>query len=341
MGEAARKPITTIEGLEKDGQLHPVQQAFLDEKVMQCGYCTSGMIMTTVGLLTVRPEPSDEEIRRLLAGPHLPMRDLFAHYCCRSACGKVHAGGALMRTSQSLSPNRLTPSLDKTGAVSPVPGKEDRPEGEVVPATLEPERYELNARPTYHFGMPRRDFFKVLGGGIAVFCLLDQTLTGQEAGRSGHWLGTSLPQDISAWLHVNENGEVTVFTKPEVGRDIRTSLTQAVAEARRLLFPPLARIQAVQRLAAGHRGVPLPRPGAMVAGSRTRGGPCLRALRRYGFNGEDRSERCLNCPHKGKCEFFWDITKDQFAMDFYYKCESEDGYIWDGWSGSRPEPAKR
>jgi len=54
------------------------------------------------------------------------------------------------------------------------------------------------------------------------------------------------------------------------------------------------------------------------------------ALRRYGFNGEYRSERCLNCPHKGKCEFFWDITKDQFAMDFYYKCESEDGYIRDG-----------
>ena len=68
VGEAARKPITTIEGLEKDGQLHPVQQAFLDENVMQCGYCTSGMIMTTVGLLTVRPEPTDEEIAHYLQG---------------------------------------------------------------------------------------------------------------------------------------------------------------------------------------------------------------------------------------------------------------------------------
>jgi len=66
--EAARKPITTIEGLDKDGQLHPVQQAFLDENVMQCGYCTSGMIMTTVGLLTVRPEPTDEEIAHHLQG---------------------------------------------------------------------------------------------------------------------------------------------------------------------------------------------------------------------------------------------------------------------------------
>jgi len=68
VGDAARKPITTIEGLEKDGQLHPVQQAFLDENVMQCGYCTSGMIMTTVGLLTVRPEPTDEEIAHYLEG---------------------------------------------------------------------------------------------------------------------------------------------------------------------------------------------------------------------------------------------------------------------------------
>ena len=68
VGEAARKPITTIEGLEKGGQLHPVQQAFLDENVMQCGYCTSGMIMTTVGLLTIRPEPNDEEIAHYLQG---------------------------------------------------------------------------------------------------------------------------------------------------------------------------------------------------------------------------------------------------------------------------------
>ena len=68
VGDAARKPIITIEGLEKDGQLHPVQQAFLDENVMQCGYCTSGMIMTTVGLLTIRPEPTDEEIAHYLEG---------------------------------------------------------------------------------------------------------------------------------------------------------------------------------------------------------------------------------------------------------------------------------
>jgi len=68
VGDAARKHITTIEGLERDGRLHPVQQAFLDEGVMQCGYCTSGMIMTTVGLLSVHANPSDDEIGHFLQG---------------------------------------------------------------------------------------------------------------------------------------------------------------------------------------------------------------------------------------------------------------------------------
>jgi aerobic-type carbon monoxide dehydrogenase small subunit (CoxS/CutS family) len=68
VGDAARKPITTIEGLGKDGRLHPVQQAFLDESVMQCGYCTSGMIMTAVGLLMDHPDPTDDVIAHQLEG---------------------------------------------------------------------------------------------------------------------------------------------------------------------------------------------------------------------------------------------------------------------------------
>jgi len=130
----------------------------------------------------------------------------------------------------------LIPSLDTRGiAATPVPPEEGRPQSELLSAALEPERYELNARPAYHFGIPRRDFFKVLGGGIAVFCFLDRSLAGQEAGRGGQSAGTTLPQDISAWLHVNENGEVTVFTgKVEVGQNIRTSLAQAVAEELRV-----------------------------------------------------------------------------------------------------------
>ncbi|HXQ69846.1 MAG TPA: (2Fe-2S)-binding protein [Pyrinomonadaceae bacterium] len=64
VGRVANKKITTIEGLEKDGQLHPVQEAFLKADAMQCGYCTPGMIMSSVALLTKNARPTREEIVR-------------------------------------------------------------------------------------------------------------------------------------------------------------------------------------------------------------------------------------------------------------------------------------
>ncbi|HKL32116.1 MAG TPA: (2Fe-2S)-binding protein [Tangfeifania sp.] len=54
--------IVTIEGLEQNGKLHPVQQAFADNDAMQCGYCTPGMVLNAVGLLRRNPEPTREEI---------------------------------------------------------------------------------------------------------------------------------------------------------------------------------------------------------------------------------------------------------------------------------------
>ncbi len=65
---AAAKPITTIEGLEKDGHLHPVQQAFLDAGAFQCAYCTSGMILSSVGLLSTNLNPTSAEIIQSLQG---------------------------------------------------------------------------------------------------------------------------------------------------------------------------------------------------------------------------------------------------------------------------------
>lgn len=65
---AATKPITTIEGLEKEGKLHPVQQAFLDAGAFQCAYCTSGMVMSSVGLLQTNANPSQAEIVQFLQG---------------------------------------------------------------------------------------------------------------------------------------------------------------------------------------------------------------------------------------------------------------------------------
>jgi aerobic-type carbon monoxide dehydrogenase small subunit (CoxS/CutS family) len=66
VGSVASKQITTIEGLEKAGQLHPVQQAFIDAEAMQCGYCTPGMIMLAVALLAQNPNPSEDEIPRFM-----------------------------------------------------------------------------------------------------------------------------------------------------------------------------------------------------------------------------------------------------------------------------------
>ena len=65
---ASGKKIVTIEGLERIGQLHPVQQAFLEREAFQCGYCTSGMIMSAVALLEQSPSPTDEQIIRRMDG---------------------------------------------------------------------------------------------------------------------------------------------------------------------------------------------------------------------------------------------------------------------------------
>jgi len=62
VAKADKKTITTIEGLADGDSLHPVQQAFLDEGAIQCGYCTPGMILNAVALLEKNPQPTDEQI---------------------------------------------------------------------------------------------------------------------------------------------------------------------------------------------------------------------------------------------------------------------------------------
>jgi len=64
----AGKSITTIEGLEQNGRLHPLQEAFIQADAMQCGYCTPGMIVAGAGLLKKNPHPSEAEIRKSLEG---------------------------------------------------------------------------------------------------------------------------------------------------------------------------------------------------------------------------------------------------------------------------------
>jgi len=66
--QADGREITTIEGLAKDGELNPVQEAFVKNYAFQCGYCTPGMVMTSYALLQTNPNPTEAEIRKALAG---------------------------------------------------------------------------------------------------------------------------------------------------------------------------------------------------------------------------------------------------------------------------------
>ena len=68
VGAAVDRCVRTIEGLEEDGRLHPLQQAFLDAGAFQCGYCTPGMIMAALGLLQRCPDPSEEAITAAMQG---------------------------------------------------------------------------------------------------------------------------------------------------------------------------------------------------------------------------------------------------------------------------------
>src|SRR5262249_40863503 len=110
-------------------------------------------------------------------------------------------------------------------------------EHHVIDDSIEVERYELFAGPGYQFDfdLGRRDFFKLLGGGLVLVFALDAFAQDPERqeGESGRRQrgGAAVPKEIGGWLHIGEDGSVTVFTgKVEFGQNIRTSLTQAVAE---------------------------------------------------------------------------------------------------------------
>lgn len=66
--QADGREVTTVEGLAKNGELNPVQEAFVKNYAFQCGYCTPGMVITSYALLQRNPNPSEEEIRKALAG---------------------------------------------------------------------------------------------------------------------------------------------------------------------------------------------------------------------------------------------------------------------------------
>jgi aerobic carbon-monoxide dehydrogenase small subunit len=94
--QANRHEVTTAEGLSSGGELHPVQQAFRQHHGLQCGFCTPGMVMATVGLLAENPQPTEEQVREGLEGNfcrctgyHNIVRAVLAAAEARAADGEV------------------------------------------------------------------------------------------------------------------------------------------------------------------------------------------------------------------------------------------------------------
>ena len=98
--------VTTIEGLARDGQLHPMQQAFNDNHALQCGYCTPGMIMQSIDLLGDNPDPSELEVRHGLEGN-----------LCRCT-GYQNIVRAVRDAAQKMKPASGTPDTAESAATS-------------------------------------------------------------------------------------------------------------------------------------------------------------------------------------------------------------------------------
>jgi nicotinate dehydrogenase subunit B len=107
---------------------------------------------------------------------------------------------------------------------------------ESTPFAIEPERYEWFESPAYRFEPDRREFFRIAGAGLVVLLVLEKSQAQEPGGRQrrGFRGGPTAPE-IGAWVHIGEDGQVTAYTgKVELGQNVRTSLTQAVADELRV-----------------------------------------------------------------------------------------------------------
>src|SRR5262249_49304958 len=138
---------------------------------------------------------------------HLPLRDVLADLDGHAKSGRDDEGG-----------RQMTRLFDSE-------------------LSLDFERYELHDDPSFRREWDRREFLQALGGGILV-CLVSSELLamqppGQRRGRGG--FGGSVPQEIGAWIHIGEDGKIMAYSgKVEIGQNIRTSLSQVVAEELRV-----------------------------------------------------------------------------------------------------------
>ncbi len=195
--DVAGRSVTTVEGLSPDGRLHPVAAAFLEEDALQCGFCTSGMVVSAAALLARDPHPDEAAIREAMNGnvcrcggyPGIRRAVARAAELARGADGGFQVAG------------ELRPTPPETGWMPrpPVPWDMQDP--------------------------AERDYFGALGEGLVV------VLPAGEAARNrpdepGPWHANG-----GVWIHVGANEVATAFTgKVDFGQDNRTALTIIVAE---------------------------------------------------------------------------------------------------------------
>jgi nicotinate dehydrogenase subunit B len=215
-GSVAGRAITTIEGLaDGDGRrrgsgLHAVQRAFADECASQCGYCTPGMVLASVALLSGDPRPTDRAIDAALAGQ-----------ICR--CGCYPRIRQAVRRAAERSAGIATGSDAPPGAADGLASGADAP---IAGADADRWGPPLPGGPQYRPERPwdltpvaDRDWFGVLGDGMVV--VLDPPPPDPAVFATA----------TSAWLHVRADGLVTGFTgKVDVGQDNRTALRLLIAE---------------------------------------------------------------------------------------------------------------
>ena len=221
VSDAAGHAITTVEGLARDGRLHPVQQAFLEAGALQCGYCTAGMIMSTVALLARHAEPDDGQVRTALAGNMCR--------CCTypRILRAVRQAADLMR-----------------GGMRDDEGARDEWSAPVAASTELPAGSRRPRRPWDLASAAERDYFDVLPEGLVV------VFEPEEVPSAARWSTSA-----DAWLHVGADGVVTAFTgKVDVGQDNRTALSLRVAEELRIGLPEVRLVMGDTDLCPWDRG---------------------------------------------------------------------------------------
>ncbi len=245
---AVSGPVTTVEGLASAGRLHPVQQAFIDEQAAQCGYCSSGMVISATALLRDQPAPSEQDVKRALDG----------NLCRCGSHGRIVR--AVLRAADQLPADR-TPRTgiapvpagapEAVSAATPGPAYQSAatrspaiPDGPVMPGSLPAS---LAANPWLASWL---DFGRA--GEVTI-------RTGKVEYGQGIWtaLAQIAAEELQVALHRIRVAPVSTSTSPDEGvtsgsrsvQDSGAALRQACAQARELLLASAAEGLAIRRAA--------------------------------------------------------------------------------------------